>query len=208
MRRTKLILRVLATCLTLSLPSLSAANPIVDTGTPSVADGFNFPFNQTQYFAGEFTIVDSYVIQTIEGYFGNSLFGSASTVDIAIHADGGNTPGAIKFMASTPLAALAPLGWYGVSGLNQILTPGTYWASFKPSSGISGTMPGVAPNPLSEYAFATSTGWVDQGPNINDHIGLGVRINGDLVSVPDSTSTLSLLMGVALLGFVAQRLWT
>ena len=31
---------------------------------------------------------------------------------------------------------------------------------------------------------------------------------GGLVSVPDATSTLGLFIGVALLGFVAQRLWT
>jgi len=36
----------------------------------------------------------------------------------------------------------------------------------------------------------------------------GVLIDGRLASVPDSTSTLSLFMGVALLGFIAQRLWT
>lgn len=212
MRRTQLILRVLAICLTLSLPSQGAANPIVDTGTPS----FDFPWGFgtvvfTGSFAGEFTIADSYVIQSIEGYFSNAN-GVAGTVDIAIHADdGGNTPGTILFSASKPMAAAAPLDWYGVFGLNQVLNPGTYWASFTPNAGIVGYMPGTAPTPLSEYAYATAGNpWLDLGPDYFDYVDVGVRINGDLVttSVPDSTSTLSLFIGVALLGFVAHRLWT
>ncbi len=37
-----------------------------------------------------------------------------------------------------------------------------------------------------------------------DNLTIGAQAS----SVPDSSSTLSLLMGVALVGFVAQRLWT
>ena len=206
MRRTTLVLQVLATWFALSVPSPSAANPIVDTGTPSGAPAWTFHFGQ--YFAGEFTIADVTVIQTIEGYFDNfdAYNGLAGTVEIAIHADGGDIPGAVLFMAETPeIAAFAPLGWYGVSGLNQPLGPGTYWASFNPKSGfVRGSMPGTAPNPLSNYASNLAElehVWQDA-----DTAGIGLRINYE--PVPDSTSTLSLGIGVALLGLVAQRLRT
>ena len=202
MRLRKLVLPVLATCLTLSLASPSAANTIVDTGTPIL----NSPwvFEPSQYFAGEFTIVDSFIVQTIEGYW--SVNSGAGTVDIAVHADNGNLPGAVLFSASTPLVAPAPLGWYGVFALNQVLNPGTYWVSFKPSGIVSGTIKGLAPNPLVDYVQGFGDySWIDNGFNY----GISARITGDLVAaVPDVTSTLSLCLGVALLGFAAQRLWT
>jgi hypothetical protein len=204
MRLTKVILPMLATCITLSLPSPSAANTIVDTGTPSTATLWTFA--PWQYFAGEFTVADAFILQTIEGYFDNRYSAFAGTVDIAIHDDGGDVPGATLFVATTPVVgAFAPLDWYGVSGLNWELAAGTYWASFKPSSGlINGTMPGFAPHPLSNYANSlVELDHVWQG---DDTPGIGLRINYQ--AVPDSTSTLSLFMGVALLGFVAQRLGT
>ena len=206
MRRTTLVLQVLATSFALSVASPSAANPIVDTGTPSGAPAWGFHFGQ--YFAGEFTIADVTVIQTIEGYFDNAYAynGLAGTVEIAIHADGGDIPGAVLFMAETPpIAAFAPLDWYGVSGLNQTLGPGTYWASFNPKSGlVRGTMPGTAPNPLSNYA--NNLAEVEHVWQDSDNLGIGLRINYE--TVPDSASTLSLFMGVALMGLITQRLRT
>ena len=58
--------------------------------------------------------------------------------------------------------------------------------------------------------MAADYAWNNNPPTTYDYFALGVRINGDkvLASVPDATSTLGLFMGVALLGFVAQRLWT
>jgi hypothetical protein len=116
------------------------------------------------------------------------------------------------FMASVGLGPDAPKAWYGVSDLNQILTPGTYWASFKPtSSAFFAVMPGDAPSPMSEYAQGSGAyAWEDNGADFYDNLDVGVRINGDLVpaSVPDSTPTLSLFVGVALLAFAAERLRT
>jgi hypothetical protein len=209
---TKLILRALAVCLTLSLPSQSAASTIVDTETPSGAYPFGFSYEHvfTQYFAGKFTILDTYAITGIEGFFSNRIgttAGAAGTVDVALHAhvNDGNIPGAILFSASTPLAAGALPDWYGVFGLNHVLAPGTYWASFTPSLTILGTMPGAVPNPMDSYAQASGgSPWL----NIGADFGVGVRIEGDLVptSVPDSGSTLSLFLAVALAGVATQRL--
>jgi len=210
---TKHILRVLTvTCLTLSLPSQSAAATIVDTGTPLVQLAVNtWAFGPSQYFAGGFTTTDSFVIQSIEGYFGATDFSGtgigSGTVDIAIHADGGNNaPGAVLFLATMSLAVVDSLDWYGVFGLNQVLAPGTYWASFKPI-GIGGIMPGTAPNPLTEYA--TGTGfpnfdyfWLPNAPNQRDNLALGVRINGDPVlaaPVPEPGTLTMLSLGLLLL---------
>jgi hypothetical protein len=208
MRLTKLMLGVFVTCLILSLPSPSAATPIVDTGTPSGGPEWFFGGveGSWQHFAGKFTILDPYTIQSIEGYFSNQFTDDAGTVDIAIHEDGANAPGAILFSATTPMDGRALLGWYGVFGLNQVLGPGTYWASFKPSDGMFGVMPGTPLTPMVDYAISNESTY-----DYNNHgarFAVGVRITDDVASVPDSTSTLSLFMGVALLGFVAQRLWT
>jgi len=213
---TKLILRVLAVCLTLSLPSQSAASTIVDTGTPSGVFQWGIGTDVfTYYFAGEFTISDAYAITSIEGFFSNA-HGTGGTVDIAIHADGGNIPGAILFSESKPMGAGVLIDWHGVFGSNHILAPGTYWASFTPSLGIYGRMPGVAPNsgpnPVIHYASGTDeNGWLvnPDEPSYYDYLGVGVRIQGDLVpTVPDSGSTLSLFVGVALVGLAAQRFWS
>jgi len=200
----RLILRVLAvTCLALSLPSQSSANPIVYTGEPS--DNPGATFYSGQYFAGQFTITDSYLVLTVEGYFGNELGSASGTVDIAIHEGGDNLPGSVLFTSTTSLVDEAPLGWYGLSGVGWTLAPGTYWASFLPSASINGSMPGGVASPMTKYAAGVGdTPYAFVATNYK----VGVLIDGRLASVPDSTSTLSLFMGVALLGLIAQRLWT
>jgi hypothetical protein len=196
--------RLLMFLAALSVAPQGQAATIVDTGTPTVLPNSNWSFDPGQYFAGEFSTTDTYTVQGVEGYFSNQLsIHSSGVVTIGIHADGGNIPGALLFSSTVNLAAGA-VGWFGVS-FNQLLGPGTYWASFTPSPGILATMPGRAPNPLAEYALGQYGGWLDRGADSWDDLDLGIRVSGDLQAVPDSTTTLELMIIVGLLGVVVQR---
>ena len=200
-------LKLLVIGLMLSVPRPADASAIVDTGTPVLGPLTGWSFYTGQYIAGQFTIADSYYLQTIEGYFGNQYSSSPGSVTIAIHSAGpDNNPGGVLYSSVVNLAAGVMFDWFGVSGSNYLLTPGTYWASFIPSAGIQGLQPGIAPLPLAEYAAGHDGSWYENPLNFRDSLGAGVRINADLApSVPDETSTLGLLAGVSLLG-LAMRL--
>lgn len=200
----------------LCFPIMTSAATIVDTGTPDESNPW--AFLDWQYFAGEFSTTDTHTVQSIEGFFGNEFSSESGQVTIGIHADGGARPGALLFSSTINMAAFAPLGWWGVS-VNQLLGPGTYWASFIPSPEISGSMPGTAPSPLEEYAqgcSSTSTtqcfsfastvdGWYDVPADSFDYLDVGVRINGELQAVPDSTTTFGLMLIVMLVGAFVLR---
>jgi hypothetical protein len=190
---------------TLSVASPAEAAPIVDTGTPN--NTISWSFSPNQYFAGEFSIAGTYQIQSVEGYLSNAFSTSAGTVTVAIWTDGGNTPGTTLFSSTFALAASAPVAWYGVSGLNQVLSPGTYWVSFAPSSSIAGAMPCCAPNPLGEYGQnSNQAGWQDLGPNAFDYLELGIRINAEPVAaVPEPASIVLFTAGLVSAGMRRRR---
>ena len=97
------------------------AGYIVNTGTP--VGGPDWSLANYQYFGGEFTVANASVINGIDGYF-RTLTGGI--MDFAVHADGGNVPGAILFTKPEAIAANTALDWHGVSGLNWNLDAGTY----------------------------------------------------------------------------------
>ena len=187
---------IAAVCPAVALSGPACAGYIIDTGTP-VGGPSGWSLGNYQYFGGEFTVADSSVISSIEGYF--STF-EGGNMDFPIHADGGNVPGAILFTTPSAIAANTALGWHGVSGLSWALAAGTYWVSFHVDGGLDGIMPGFAPNPLGEYAVGFGNyAWRDYGANAYDYLDIGVRI---AASVPEPSTTLLLLFGI---GFVAMK---
>jgi hypothetical protein len=172
---------------------LAAAAVIVDTGTPSGTPEYGF--DTRQYFAGKFTVLNSVVIDSVEGYFSN-FNATAGTITIAIHADGGEIPDAALFSSvGLTVPPGAPLAWRGLSGAGWSLNPGTYWASFTPGDTVSGTMPGTAPSPMIDYALFDGFTWSAR----TSALAVWVRINSfGAAPVPEPTSLA--LWGIGALG--------
>lgn len=173
------------------------ASLIVDTGTPIDDQASRWGFGSYQYFAGEFSIAGDYSINAVEGYLGNER-GRTGNIDISVHSDAGNVPGAQLFTAQLTLESGSILDWYGVDSLNWLLSAGTYWVSFVPDENINGDMWGVAPSPLDEYAAVLERcgfDWCDDGPDVFDSLGIGLRVDAtqiNAVSEPGSMAIFGL----------------
>ncbi len=178
---------------------------IVDTGTP---DGsVETLYGESQYFAGEFSVAGNYTINNIESYFQSENYGSASVsnvIDISIHSDAGNTPGATLFSTQIIFDPNLPLDWHGVGGLDWSINAGTYWVSFVPDTFV-GIMPGIAPNPLDEYALGGFGTWLDSGADFYDSLALGFQIDATPTSAPEPSLLALLSIGLIAMGLVRIR---
>lgn len=180
----------------------ASAAYIVDTGTPDAIAVLTF--DASQYFAGEFSVGTNTTITGAEGlfWFDSEAQGSLT---VSLHADNGHLPGAVLSSASFDIVP-NDYDWYGfTSGLEWNVSAGTYWISFIPGDGLAGDMIGLAPNPLSEYAFGGDGEWLDLGPDAFDDIALAVRVSGH-ATAPDVPEPAAIgLIGLGVLGVSAVR---
>lgn len=196
---------LLAGAALLASASPSQATVIADTGGNPA--GTPWAFARWQYFAGEVTLAQGYTINSVEGYFANSS-GSAGTVTAQLFSDGGNVPGTLLFSQAFNLNGVAPLDWYGATGLNWSVGAGSYWLAFAPDANVSGIWPGDAPSPLDEYAQASGGAWQNVGPNAFDYLDVGVRISGTpnvAAAVPEPATWLMMLVGFGAIGAALRR---
>jgi hypothetical protein len=195
-----------------ALPALVSAEPVrlVDTG-PSGPVATSVVDWNTQWLAGEFSTSNAWRITSVEGWMvpsGVERFGGP--VRINLLSDGGNIPSEPLFSTVTNVPGVGPAGWYGQSGLNWTIRPGSFWVSFEAlahtSSGpaFSGTtigMSGATAAPLANQASTLSVSdcnfrnrscwpWT-----ANNSIDLGVRIFAEPTSPVPEPSTLLLLLG-------------
>lgn len=179
------------------------ADYIVNTGSGGTASTGTV-VDATQFLAGQFTLTDSYIITSVEGWFGPHSEGKLTVVIYDNREFEGTTvelPGSElftqQFLIDSP--STEDYAWDGAYGLNWALDPGTYWLAFEGRPGVEnwgwGWMPGEAPNPLSRYAVKPN--WPTWEPLYGDH--LGMRIN--TVPVPAAiwlfSSGLICLIGIA-----------
>jgi hypothetical protein len=214
LRRRGATLIGIAGCI--ALPALVSAEPvrIVDTGASGpVATGL-VDWN-TQWLAGEFSTSSAWRITSVEGWIvpsGVERFGGP--LRIALSSDVGNLPSNPVFSTLTSVPGVGPAGWYGQSGLNWTIQPGTFWLSFEAlphmSSGpaFSGTtfgMSGTTAMPLANRASAQLLSACNVRERscwpwtLNNGIDLGVRIFAEPAAsspVPEPSTVLLLLAGL------------
>jgi hypothetical protein len=199
------------------LPALVSAEPVrlVDTG-PSGPVATGLVDWNTQWLAGEFSTSNAWRITRVEGWMvpsGVERFGGP--VRINLLSDSGHLPSDPLFSTITSIPGVGPTGWYGQSGLNWTIRPGTFWLSFEAlshtSSGpaFSGTtfaMSGTTARPLanrasaqllSECNFRERSCWPWA---LDNSIDLGVRIFAEPAAstspVPEPSTVLLLLGGL------------
>lgn len=180
------------------------ATLIVDTGAPNVGKG-RYALYSWQYFAGQFSIGAGQKINAIESYF--SAY-NGGTVSFAIHANGGNRPGALLFSADRSVGHDNVMNWHGVADLGWELAAGDYWVSIKPDANIAGSIGGSAANPMAHYAQgAGDYEWWDFPVGSKDFIQMGVRIDASpsATAVPEPGSLALVALALGTLGLMRRR---
>jgi len=208
MQGFKIIGRIIllgAVSLLLSISSAQAAL-VVDTGAGSSTSG-GTSLVSSQWLAGQFTLSESYTINSVEGWFGK---GAQGTVTSAIYNDAGSgipDGGALfaqQFILDTP-DNIGTFGnaWDGAYGLNWMITAGTYWLAFEVRTGDTGNgwMPSEgsgALSPLANYALGSATTWLGQPSTI----AWGMRIDATEGITPSAAPVPAAvwLFGTALIG--------
>jgi hypothetical protein len=177
----------------------SQAVPIIDTGTPpDPTQGQSLL--DIQWIGGEFTTAETFEITSVEGYIVDRFVSGSFTV--GLYSGGGEVPGTELFSGAA--TAIGGANWYGLTGLNHVLLPGTYWVTFevRPGDTLHGYMPSAvagpgtgAPNPLANEALFLSGAWVEF-----DGIEFGVRIFGNRVdgAAPEPSGIILLALGLGL----------
>jgi hypothetical protein len=186
---------------------VARAATIFDTGTPTGGD--TWVFSSTQYFAGQFNLPVATDITSAQGFFDNVFSGLAGTVTVEILTGTPSTgPGTVLYSQGIVLGAGATDAWYGVTGVDWVLDPGTYWLAFAPDADISGGAPSSAPDSMVKYAAngGPNIGWGGSPQQFNQ-FDIGMRAFGDVVTPVPATLPLFAtgLGGLGLLGWRKRK---
>ena len=171
---------------------------IVDTGPgPGGTVGGPSLFS-SQFIAGEFTTTQDWNINSVEGWISLNNIGDTATA--TIYSDSGGLPGSALFSSAFSSIGDRNAVWDGASGLNWLLSTGTYWLAFEVLAGqtMDAAMPGPPTTPLSRYAVGSSNGY----RLFNTDVGMRI----DASSPVPAPATLALFgLGLASLGWARRK---
>jgi hypothetical protein len=149
----------------------------------------------TQWLSTEFIIDQNTNLTSVYGYMSSAEKISADPaglLTLTIYGDGGETPDVNNQIYSNKFSVpyynlqVGYDGWYGISNLNEPLTPGFYWVAFEvrfltDGDSYFGTMPEFSPSPLLNTAVWHSGSGLYTAA---DYVGFGLKIEGDINAVP------------------------
>ena len=109
---------------------ISHDSQLIDTGYDINGNGENWALDTNQWLAGQFTLAQTSTINSIEGYMWGDPEGGEVNLAIYYSDDANNIPTGTPIFKQTFKTSDAD-DWYGISGINLSLDPGTYWAAFE-----------------------------------------------------------------------------
>ncbi len=164
----------------------SLAATIVDTGEGSVVGSQydNLLLRSGAKVAGKFTLTDSYVIESVEGWFDSSRFPSDAVdgdLTIKIYDESSGYPNQVLYSGIVSAPILLQPQWFGLTAISWQLDSGNYWAAFEveASSSFSAILVQNAQTPLEAYSGFSpyDNQW---GPDYGE-LSFGTRVSGSLV---------------------------
>lgn len=198
MKHVKLILGLVIGVYATLWGSFATAATIIDSGPGSQTGGYNLDF-QDQWLAQQFTTSQAYQISGIEGWMGAYVPGD---VTLALYSDVSGRPGEELFTSVFNVDGRLN-DWYGATDLFWNLDVGTYWAAFEVRSGqgMRGYMGG---GPTYQVGYGA---WRGPGGNwaIMSSDSLGLRVYGDVATVPAPPAFILMATALGLLGLTRRN---
>jgi len=203
MKKAFLLLTLL---ICLATASTASAYYVVDTGEPVAYSGSTWllsPSNPASSLGAKFTLYEPTVITGIEGYM--SAWQQGGPISVSVRSSAGNIPGSTNyFYNGFDLYSFEP-GWYGATGIDQLLPAGDYWVVFGIWSIFSNkaAMYSYSPSPLANEAYCNGAVYGTWFPH-ND-LNLGIRITGEEPGSNVPLPPAVLMLGSGLVGLLISR---